>query len=144
MQYSYKRFDIDLDPDFSKFENAFVLDVPNGTRVYYRDMPDSGAFYTWQDGEVVPDIDDLVIEELEKTAQQIMEDGDVPPKLSTIKEIENTNDEPNVIGNTQTNDTKSQPKVLSETNISPIYIIVPIGLLIIAIIGWKVLGWLKT
>jgi len=143
-QHSYKRFDIDLDPDFSKFEKAFVLDVPDGTRVYYRDMPDTGVLYTWQDGEVVPDTDDIVIEEIDKTTKQIMENGDVPLKLGSVKETENTDDEPNVVGNTQADVADSQPEILSETNIPSFYILIPIGLLIVAVIGWKVFGRLKT
>jgi len=52
-KYIFKRSEIDFDPDFDKFENAFVLDVPNGTRVRFRDSLDSGTSFMWQDGKVV-------------------------------------------------------------------------------------------
>ena len=52
--WSHKRFDIDLDPDFSKIEGAFVFNVPNGTRVRNRDIPGGGVPQVWQNGEIIP------------------------------------------------------------------------------------------
>ena len=43
---------IDLDPDFNKIPDAFVLGVPDGTQVYNMDFPE-GKF-KWQDGKMVP------------------------------------------------------------------------------------------
>ena len=54
------------------------------------------------------------------------------------------NGEPNTVGNTQSNDLESQPEVLSETSFSPVMLLIPIGLLIIAVIGWLVFRRLKT
>jgi len=48
----YKYFDIDLNPDFSVVPEAFVLDIPDGTRVYDLEFPE-GRF-KWQDGKVIP------------------------------------------------------------------------------------------
>ena len=49
-----KRYEIDLNPDFNKFENAFVLDAPNGTTVEYADLLHTGVRYIWQDGKIIP------------------------------------------------------------------------------------------
>ena len=43
---------IDLDPDFNKIPDAFVLGVPDGTQVYNMDFPE-GRF-KWQNGKMVP------------------------------------------------------------------------------------------
>ena len=43
---------IDLDPDFNKIPDAFVLGVPEGTQVYNMDFPE-GRF-KWQNGKMVP------------------------------------------------------------------------------------------
>jgi hypothetical protein len=58
-------------------------------------------------------------------------------------DIDAINSEPNIVGNRQANDLESQPEVLSETSFSPVMLLIPIGLLIIAVIGWQVFGFLK-
>ena len=44
-----KRINIELNPDFEAAD-AFMMDIPDGTRVYIRDIDGN---YTWQDGQVV-------------------------------------------------------------------------------------------
>ena len=53
-QWSYKRFDIDLDPDFNKIEGAFAIDIPNGTLARDGDNLAAGIRYMWQNGKIVP------------------------------------------------------------------------------------------
>ncbi|MBN2589485.1 MAG: hypothetical protein JXA96_06465 [Sedimentisphaerales bacterium] len=55
----YKRFDIDLNPDFSKYPDAFVLDVPDGTSVVYDQDLYSKIKYEWRDGQVVQKIENI-------------------------------------------------------------------------------------
>jgi hypothetical protein len=55
---TFKRSEIDLNPDFDKYEGAFVLDVPDGTPVNYVDFYGTGVRYVWQNGKMVPDVDD--------------------------------------------------------------------------------------
>jgi hypothetical protein len=42
---------VDLNPDFNDIPDAFVLDAPNGRRVFDLDFP--GARFVWQDGKMV-------------------------------------------------------------------------------------------
>ncbi len=139
--YKFIVDNIDLSPDFEAL-GAFKIDLPNGTPISIKEYP--GIRYIWQNGEIIPDVDVLVIEELDKTTQQIMEDGDVPPKLGSVMEDKNGQSEPNTGGETQADTDESQPETLSETNIPSFYILIPIGFLIVAVIGWKVFGHLRT
>lgn len=107
-----------------------------------KDRP--GLVYIWADGRFILEAGLEAIEDIDKATQQIISNGDVPPKLGSIKEIETKNGEPNTVGNTQANDLESQPEILSETSFSPVMLLIPLGLLIIAVIGWQVFRRLKT
>ncbi|MBN2589484.1 MAG: hypothetical protein JXA96_06460 [Sedimentisphaerales bacterium] len=61
----YKRFDIELNPDFSKYPNAFALNVPNGARVVYNQDYSSKIKYEWRDGEVIEKVDQPNIQEID-------------------------------------------------------------------------------
>ena len=140
--WSSKRSKVQLNPNFEEI-GAFVMDgIPEGTRVIVHEHP--GLEYIWADGRFLLEVGLDAIEEIDKATQQIISNGDVPPKPGLIKEIETKNGETNTVGNTQANDLESQPEVLSETNFSPIMLLIPIGLLIIAVLGWQVFNRLKT
>lgn len=58
-------------------------------------------------------------------------------------DIDAINNESNIVGNTQANDLESQPEVILKTSPSPVMLLIPIGLLIIIVIGWQVFGFFK-
>jgi len=136
--------EIDLNPDFDKYENPFVLGVPDGTRVIYEDLEGAGVPYLWVDGKMVADVDDLVIAELDKTAQQIIADGDVPPKLGSFKKTDANDQEPNTVIETDANVAESKPEVLAESNGLSIVVMILIGLAIIGVAGVLVFRKLKA
>jgi len=140
--WNSKRSRIQLNPNFEEM-GAFVMDgIPEGKRINMKDRP--GLVYIWADGRFILEAGLEAIEDIDKATQQIISNGDVPPKLGSIKEIETKNGEPNTVGNTQANDLESQPEILSETSFSPVMLLIPLGLLIIAVIGWQVFRRLKT
>jgi hypothetical protein len=141
---TFKRSEIDLNPDFDKYEGAFVLDVPDGTPVNYVDFFGTGVRYVWQNGKMVADVDDLVIAELDKTAQQIIADGDAPAKLGTFKKTDANDQEPNAVGDTSEKVAESQREVLAESNGLPIVVLILIGLAIIGVVGLLVFRKLKA
>lgn len=65
---TYKRTNIDLNPDFAAIPEAFTLDVPDGTRVYVKEFP--GIHYVWQNGKIVP-ADDPTFEEIDKIVEEL-------------------------------------------------------------------------
>jgi hypothetical protein len=71
-----KRLSIDLKPDFAA-AGAFVANLPNGTRVKVHDNP--GLRYVWQNGRIVPDIDDSAIAAIDKTVAGLAPGGDERP-----------------------------------------------------------------
>jgi len=140
--WSSKRSKIQLNPNFEEM-GAFVMDgIPEGKRISMKDLP--GLVYIWANGRFILDVGLDVIEVIDEATQQIISNGDVPPKLGSLNEIETKNGEPNTVGNTQANDLESQPEVLSEKSFSPVILLIPIGLLIIAVIGWQVFIRSKT
>ena len=124
---------VDPSPDFNDIPNAFVLDVPNGTPVSNVDFP-AGRF-KWQNGKMVSDIDGLVIEQLDDTAEEIMKEKALPSGLGSIENTVISNKEPNVVVGTQTELAESQSEVLAESHGLSIVVLIPIGLLIIGVIG---------
>jgi len=59
-------------------------------------------------------------------------------------DIDAINSEPNAVGSEQANDLESQPEILSETSYTPVMLLIPVGLLITAVIGWQLYRRLKT
>jgi len=64
----HKRTNIDLNPDFEAI-GAFVPDFPEGTRVYLEDAP--GIRYIWQNGKLVPHVDQSFLDVLDNEIEQI-------------------------------------------------------------------------
>jgi hypothetical protein len=140
---TFRILEIDFNPDFEKIEDAFVPGIPNGTRVFDMDFPNQHPLYVWNDGKLVPNVEDLVIEQLDEAVQEIKEKGDVPPKLGYVKNTDASVDEPDTVGNSQADTGDSQSKDRLETRGLSILALIPIGLLIIGFIGWKMFSRLK-
>ena len=141
--WTLKRSEFDLNPDFDNYEKAFDTGIPDGTRVVSVDHG-FGIPYIWVDGKMVADVDDLVIAELDKTAQQIMADGDVPPKLGSFKKTDANDLEPNKVTDTNAEAAESQPELLAESNGPPVVALILIGLVIAGVVGLIVFRKLKA
>jgi hypothetical protein len=143
IEETVKRSEIDLNPDFDKYERAFVLDIPDGTRVYNRDLG-RVVPYVWRKGKVMADVDDHVIAELDKITQQILADGDLPPKLGSFKKTDANDLEPNKVVDMNEEAAKSQPEVLADSNGLPVVALILIVLAIVGVAGVLVFRKLKT
>ncbi len=127
---------IELNPDFNDIPDAFVLDVPNGTRVFDLDFP--SIHYVWQDGKITTDIDEYVIEQIDRMAEGLMAESKVSTGLATAKKTEVDPDQPAGIAETQVTTKESQGEILSESRSFPMLVFILIGLSMIAIIAWRV------
>ena len=114
---------------------SFIPQIEDGTTVH--DL-DSYISYTWQDGELVPRIDECVIDEIDKMAMEIMTEGQVPAGLEAAKKTEAAPNQPAGIAETQVTTKEAQGEILSESRPFPKLVFVLIGLSIIAIIAWRV------
>jgi hypothetical protein len=124
-----------LNPDHDAL-GSFVPDVENGTKVYIEEAP--GIVYTWQDGKLIPNIDKYAIEQIDRITDNLTAEGKVPAGASTVKKTEAAPNEPSAITDTKADTAEAQREVLSETRVSPVLVLIPIGLLIIAVIAWRV------
>ncbi|UCG50103.1 MAG: hypothetical protein JSU94_10005 [Phycisphaerales bacterium] len=77
-----RRGKIQFDPDFGAM-GAFVMDLPEGTEIRHEDVP--GIRHRWLGGKVVPDVDELVMKELERTVVNGVSDGNKPESGSGQK-----------------------------------------------------------
>jgi hypothetical protein len=132
--WSSTKSKIQLKPNFEQM-GAFVMDgIPEGTRLTVDERP--GLDYIWADGRFLLDAGLDAVEEIDKATQQIISNGDVPSKLGTINRTETVDGEPNTVGNTQANDSESQPDILSESRSFPVQVFILIGLVIIGVVAW--------
>jgi hypothetical protein len=136
-----KRVFIDLEPDFEAV-GAFVPDIPDGMRILLEGAP--GITYEWQAGEIVPVVDKLVIADLDRMTDEIMAEGPVSSKPVSVKKSDTLDEESHVASDmqppAQASESASQPEVLAESGMSPIFLLlITIGMLILGIIAWLVL-----
>ena len=133
-------------PDFESL-GAFKMDkVPDGTRVIYdvNDLYKTGVKFHWQGGRIVPNVDEEVIEQIDRITEELMAEGQVPAGLATAKKTEAAPNQPAGIAETQVTTEKAQGEILSESRPFPVVVLIPIGLLIIGLIGWLVFRRLKA
>jgi len=74
-----------MNPDhdaLGSFKHDFI---PNGARVRLAGVP--GITYTWQDGELIPNIDEAVIDEIDKMAETIRTKSTIAPMGATVSEL---------------------------------------------------------
>ncbi len=133
-------------PDFESM-GAFKMDkVPDGTRVAYfaNGLNKTGVKFHWQGGRIVPNVDEEVIEQIDRITEELMAEGQVPAGLATAKKTEAAPNQPAGIAKTQVNTEEAQGDILSESRPFPMVVLIPIGLLIIGLIGWLVFLRLKA
>jgi hypothetical protein len=63
----HKRTLVDLEPDFEAI-GAFAADLPNKTKIVVPEA--AGVIYMWQDGEIVPHIDNFVVDSIDYVIEE--------------------------------------------------------------------------
>jgi len=123
-QFEYKTSDIQLNPDFEAL-GAFKIDFPNGIRVFNQDIP--SLKFRWEDGKPVALVDKSFLGVLDGQIEQLRSEAkeESTPIADTQMDIQQDTTEP-------------QREVLSETHVFPVLVMVSIGLLIIAVVVWRV------
>ena len=73
---------INLNPDHDALGSFLPDDITNGCDVRLLSLPSTVKF-TWQDGELIPNVDQSVIDEIDKMADDILANADanVPPAM---------------------------------------------------------------
>jgi len=66
----YKATEVILNPDHDALGSFVPDDIPDGVRVYVNGS--MGIKYTWQNGKLIPDVDEEVIEQLDEITDEIM------------------------------------------------------------------------
>lgn len=136
--------DLLLNPDHDTL-GSFVPDIENGTSVRIEEAP--GIRYVWQNGKIVADIDEYVIEEIDKMSEEIMAEGQASSGLEAKKTKAVPNDliaTANTQPKTQVDAIKTRPEVVAESGSLPIVLVILIGFLTIGIIGWLVFRRIKA
>jgi len=139
-----KIMQITLNPDHEAL-GSFVPDIENGTPVIDRDF---GVKYTWQDGELIPDVDEYAVDLIRETAREIKNQNLVPPGLIATDRTE-------AVPNNLTNDTNKSPVAQTDSNegkrsiqaqshLLPLVVIILISLSIILAVGFIVLRRSRT
>jgi hypothetical protein len=136
---NHKRTNIDFNPDFQAI-NAFIMDVPNGTRVFHKLIPQ--IRFKWMNGSAVVDIDDVLLEAIDNVVQKIMSETR-PKPVVTARKTEVPRDESPTIVDVQTDVVETQTDVPSGSSSLLVPVLMVIGLLIFAVIGWLALHWFK-
>lgn len=142
-----KRTDIDFNSDFEAMMEAFLANIPNGTRVFFLDERGiSGVRYEWFNGKVRSKVDEVFLDDLDNEIEQLKNEAKAE-STATDKKTEISREESAVISDTQIGTEEAErevPEVLSESGSSPVLVLILIGLLIIVVIGWAVFRRLKA
>lgn len=129
--------DITFDPDHEKFA-SFIPKMRNGTIITDKDFD---LTFRWYGGRLVPNVDEAVIEQIDKMTEEILAEGQVSKDLETTQKTKIATNEPTIVKEAQperqVDTAKGRGEVLSETR-PYMLLLIPIGLLIIGIIYWKV------
>jgi len=79
----HKRIEVILNPDHDSLGSFVPDDIENGAEVL--DLSVEGILYTWQDGKLIPNIDEAVIGEIDKMTSEILADAAGPEATSDGK-----------------------------------------------------------
>lgn len=131
--------DITFNPDHEKLA-SFVPKMREGTLITDEDLD---LTFRWHDGKLVPDVDEVVIEQIDKITEEIMAKSSVPEETETTEKIEAAPNEPATPVDTKPEAQKAdipetQREIPSESH-PYLVIFVTIGLLIIiiSVIAWS-------
>ena len=131
---------IDVNPDFEA-AGAFVADIPNGTLIAVPQI--SGIRYIWRDGELIPNLDELVIDSLDRMIQEEKGRPKAGFAVVTDKKVEPPRDkssaadtQPGTRPDARPETTQTQRGVPLGFASFPASVLILIGLLSIAVVGW--------
>ncbi len=116
-EFEYKTSDIQLNPDFEAL-GAFKIDLPDGLRVFNKDNPN--LTFRWKNGRPVAD------------AEATDKKDNVPQK------------EPPAVADTKADTPKTGREHRSESGPSLTVLLIPIGLVIMGVIGWLAFRRLRS
>jgi hypothetical protein len=133
--YSGNVEDIKFNPDHDKL-NSFKPKMRDGIEV--RDDK-TGLTYTWNGEKMIAAIDELIIKQLDETAQQLVSKGEVPSKLGSVEELANNDSKSDKIKDTKINNIDPQQQILSETKATSLFVLIPVGLFAIGVVGWVII-----
>jgi len=131
--YKYETSEVKLDPDFEAL-GAFKVDLPDGIRVFIRDMPD--LKFRWQNGKPVAYVDQAFIVRLDKEIEHLK--GEVKTKSvdTTIEKSEVAPNQPTGLQDTKRTAPQDvrepERKPAAESGPSHAWALILIGLIIVA------------
>jgi hypothetical protein len=123
-----------LNPDHDAL-GSFVPDIENGTQARILEVPEIN--YTWQDGKLVSQIDEYVIDEIDRITEGMAS----PEPATEIKTGVAPNDltgSASTQPKTQIDTVKTRPEVIAESDSFPLVPVILVSVLIIGVIGWLV------
>ena len=139
----HKITQITINPDHEAL-GSFVPVIANGTTVidmYY------GIKYTWQDGKLIPDVDEYAVDQISEMAKELKNQGQVPPGLTTTDRAEAAPNDPTTDSNeppeAQTDSNESKRDIQAQSHLLPLTVLIVISLSIIVAVGLIVLRRLK-
>jgi len=136
---TYRRTNINFNPDFDAMMEAFLADIPEGTPVFFQDERGlSGVRYEWFNGKVRAKVDEAFLDGLDNQIGQLQCEAKAESAVPTEEKTEISPDESSAIAGAQTNTLDAEPEILSESRPFPMLLLIPIGLLVIGFITWRV------
>ena len=134
----HKITEITLNPDHESL-NSFEQSIPNGMPVIDLTL---GIKYTWQDGKLIPDVDEYAVGQIREMAQELKNQNKVPPGLTTTEITETTTGDQITDSNSstesQTNANDMGREMQAQSRPILYIVLTLISLSIIALIGWKI------
>jgi len=132
--------EIKLNVDHDALGSFVPNDILNGARVFVTGV--EGIMYTWQDGKLIPNIDKVAVDQIDKMTEEIMAEGKVPPSLATAQKPEHAPNEPNITIDTQpkveVNILEIPREIPAESTPSLVWAFLSAGVVIIGVIVWLV------
>jgi len=130
--FEWKTSDIQLKPDFEAL-GAFKIDFPDGIRVFNKDFP--SVDYKWENGKPVTFVGRSYLDALDNEIEQIKSDVNTKSVEAPDKKDNVSQKEPPVV-DTNVDTPRTERELLSESGSSFKVLLIPIGLVIIGVIGW--------
>ena len=124
-------------PKVDLIEGTYGILEPKKDKIRPFDPNDLDLIFRWHDGKLVPDVDEAVIEQIDKMTEEILAEDRASNSLETTQKTEITTNEPATPADTeseaqQVDITETQREIPSESH-PYLVVFVTIGLLIIII-----------
>jgi hypothetical protein len=112
----HKRTEVTLNPDFESLGLFAPDDIENGAEVLVLDV--TGISYTWQDGKLIPNIDEYVISQLDTMTNKIIRDktGTQEPGVDEVVIDELDKETAEIMADTK-DGTSTEPAVMTVSDL---------------------------